>query len=89
MSEFRDALLVAASHALIDLRTPDGEWEAVETDRSTGDVVVTLRRHAEELRCVCADPDSDEVDESCEICLYGMQPDPDYVEVTFSIGAIS
>ncbi|WP_182377854.1 hypothetical protein [Nocardioides sp. WS12] len=81
----REDILRAASHALIDMRTPDGEWEAVETDISSGNVVVTLRKESEELTCVCKDPNSDEVDESCELCLFGMQPDDEYVEVIFAV----
>lgn len=80
----RDDLIRAASSALIDMRTRDGEWDAVETNIDGASVVVTLRRNSEPLACVCPDPEGD-VDPSCEFCLTGGSQEDDYLDVTFTM----
>lgn len=79
------ALLDAAARALIDMRADDGDWEAISTRKiGPSQIEVTLRsQFPEPLTCICEDPDSDEIDPGCELCLTGMQPEPDYIDVQF------
>lgn len=87
MSDLTD-LTRAASSALIDMRLDSG-WEAIETDhRTPGRVVVTLQRAPAPVECVCPDPESEQIDPSCVLCIEG-EPEPEHAEVEFSLKVLA